>query len=583
MATGPVTRHNPMVTKAEPPPLVKLPSLAARGVREDQLGSLWAFAEGASAVIYKASIDHSIVANVNSSESSSTSFSSKLSNAVASEDEKMVTVAVKLARSKEGQIREDVEAELRLLYAISAYATGGSTAGMSSGSSSSSSGNSSSSSSNSSMPGESAQDGRRSAESTKSNDNQNQDEDALLSLARGGSKNVIRLLGAGTYHDLRRYIVLEYCASTLEALLDIAEKPPPRRNNRVASSTDAAGGNNNGGAFGWFKQVAQALGGGNRPQLGLAKALKIGFETSLAVAFLHNCAIPGCVVLHRDLKPSNIGLTSSGSVRLLDLGLARAVPIRRRRNAHPSSAATAMNGYSEAAGEGGGGKMTRDGRLLPPYKMTGYTGSLRYRAPEVATDQPYDESVDVYSLSHVLWETASLERYGNIDLSNQMSLCPLTLLVRFDELFFLPIHSHPRRPYKGYNKAQFFESVVRQHKRPPLPGGDPSEKGDETEQGDNKKAEDAWPRAFRTLLKLGWSSNINLRPSSSSVSSCLMQLIIEERYKEATFDNDEEQFEIPEIGSARPPSNSLQGMASGLVSRLSDITTSSRRGIEEIS
>ena len=76
---------------------------------------------------------------------------------------------------------------------------------------------------------------------------------------------------------------------------------------------------------------------------------------------------------------------------------------------------------------------------------------------------------------------------------------------------------------------------------------------------------------------------MNLRPSSSSVSSCLMQLIIEERYKEATFDNDEEQFEIPEIGSARPASNSIQGMASGLVSRLSEITTSTRRGMEQIS
>jgi serine/threonine protein kinase len=65
-------------------------------------------------------------------------------------------------------------------------------------------------------------------------------------------------------------------------------------------------------------------------------------------------------------------------------------------------------------------------RLLPPYEMTGYTGSLRYMAPEVAVNQPYDESVDVYSTSLVLWEIASLER-----------------------------------PYKGYNKAKFFDRVVR--------------------------------------------------------------------------------------------------------------------------
>jgi len=31
-------------------------------------------------------------------------------------------------------------------------------------------------------------------------------------------------------------------------------------------------------------------------------------------------------------------------------------------------------------------------------------------APEVATNMPYDESVDIYSLSLVLWEIASLER-----------------------------------------------------------------------------------------------------------------------------------------------------------------------------
>ena len=34
-------------------------------------------------------------------------------------------MAVKLARSKEGQIREDVETELRLLYALSAQSTAG--------------------------------------------------------------------------------------------------------------------------------------------------------------------------------------------------------------------------------------------------------------------------------------------------------------------------------------------------------------------------------------------------------------------------------------------------------------------------
>ena len=367
-------------------------------------------------------------------------------------------MAVKLARSKEGQIREDVETELRLLYALSAQSTAG--VGVSGGRKSS---NASSAAGTGDEKGAGEMDGGEvffdAAGAAAA------DDDELLALARGGRKNVIKLLGAGTYHDLRRYLVLEYCASTLEALLEVAEKPPS-----LSRQKD--------GPFGWLKELP--WGQPQRPQLGLTQALKIGFEISLAVAFLHNCAISGCVVLHRDIKPSNVGLTSSGSVRLLDLGLARVVPLhvkegissvlQRRSRAtvtgwRPSEVGMVVRSEGEVEGGGDGvdggvdsgastaaaaGSNSDDGRargsraspmskspssrtvtsnasstgsnsefwdfeeeerLLPPYKMTGYTGSLRYMAPEVATDQPYDESVDVYSLSHVLWEVASLERW----------------------------------------------------------------------------------------------------------------------------------------------------------------------------
>ena len=35
--------------------------------------------------------------------------------------------------------------------------------------------------------------------------------------------------------------------------------------------------------------------------------------------------------------------------------------------------------------------------------MTGNTGSVRYMAPEVALDLPYNHSVDVYSFSILVW------------------------------------------------------------------------------------------------------------------------------------------------------------------------------------
>lgn len=65
-----------------------------------------------------------------------------------------------------------------------------------------------------------------------------------------------------------RYIVFEYCCSTLEALLDVAEKP--------AVASPGHGRTNSWASRLPFVAVA-------RPQIGMARALKIGFELSLAV------------------------------------------------------------------------------------------------------------------------------------------------------------------------------------------------------------------------------------------------------------------------------------------------------------
>jgi serine/threonine protein kinase len=43
------------------------------------------------------------------------------------------------------------------------------------------------------------------------------------------------------------------------------------------------------------------------------------------------------------------------------------------------------------------------------YLMTGDTGSPRYMAPEVALGKPYNERVDVYSFSILLWQILKLE------------------------------------------------------------------------------------------------------------------------------------------------------------------------------
>ena len=42
--------------------------------------------------------------------------------------------------------------------------------------------------------------------------------------------------------------------------------------------------------------------------------------------------------------------------------------------------------------------------------MTGLCGSLRYMAPEVAMDLPYNHKSEVYSFAIVLWEMVALQR-----------------------------------------------------------------------------------------------------------------------------------------------------------------------------
>ena len=75
-----------------------------------------------------------------------------------------------------------------------------------------------------------------------------------------------------------------------------------------------------------------------------------------------------------DLKPDNVGFTSTGALKLFDFGLVTCV--NRRQD------------------------------VFSNYAMTGYTGSLRYMAPEVAQRLPYNEKVDVYSYGIMVWQMA---------------------------------------------------------------------------------------------------------------------------------------------------------------------------------
>ena len=66
------------------------------------------------------------------------------------------------------------------------------------------------------------------------------------------------------------------------------------------------------------------------------------------------------------------GFTSDGTVKLFDFGLCATIKAQREKTEQ--------------------------------YKLTGNTGTLRYMAPEVVMGRSYNQSVDVYSFSILIWQ-----------------------------------------------------------------------------------------------------------------------------------------------------------------------------------
>ena len=101
--------------------------------------------------------------------------------------------------------------------------------------------------------------------------------------------------------------------------------------------------------------------------------LRLGAEIAHALDDAHHQGF-----LHRDLKPGNIVLTSSGTPKILDFGIARLMQ-----------------------DPGGSTQLTRTGVVL---------GSLPYMAPELLRGEADDPRTDLYALGVVLYEMATGHR-----------------------------------------------------------------------------------------------------------------------------------------------------------------------------
>ena len=111
-----------------------------------------------------------------------------------------------------------------------------------------------------------------------------------------------------------------------------------------------------------------------RPLLGLEQGRQIAVGIARGAAALHRAG-----VIHRDIKPDNVLLEGAGSLKLLDLGVAR-VP-----------------GLEDAA-------------------STEIPGTLAYMAPEMLSGDAGDEATDIYALGVTMFRAFTGEfPYGNPD------------------------------------------------------------------------------------------------------------------------------------------------------------------------
>ena len=116
-----------------------------------------------------------------------------------------------------------------------------------------------------------------------------------------------------------------------------------------------------------------------RGPLRIAEALEVGSQIAEGLAAAHDAGF-----IHRDLKPANVKLTSGGTVKVLDFGLARV----DSANAQPP-----VSGDAPTAGLSD--SLTIPGTLL---------GTLGYMSPEQARGGDVDRRTDLWALGVVLYE-----------------------------------------------------------------------------------------------------------------------------------------------------------------------------------